>query len=102
MKLNQKGIQLVQALTKPLPTKEKSEVSVNKKRFEDYVSKLPHSIDHTQPTSHQVSSTMHPLTHYSSYDKFTNNQKDFLSAISLSDEPIHYKQAVKMKTMSPP
>ncbi|KAK1412293.1 hypothetical protein QVD17_33424 [Tagetes erecta] len=65
------------------------------KHLNDYEVRLPPSIDHEQSTSSQGSSTVHPLAHFISYDKFTNSHKAFLAAITSNDEPKHYKQAVK-------
>lgn len=63
------------------------------KRFNDFVVKLPPSIDHARPASHQASSTVHSLTNYISYDKFSDSHKAFLSAISSNEEPRSFKQA---------
>lgn len=63
------------------------------KRFDDIVVKLPSSIDHACPTSHQASSTVHSFTNYISYDKFSDSQKAFLAAISSNEEPRFFKQA---------
>nr|KAJ0186503.1 hypothetical protein LSAT_V11C900486210 [Lactuca sativa] len=63
--------------------------------FQDYVVQLPPSISHPQSTTDHVSSTVHPLTNYVSYDKFTTTHKSFLAAIVTHDEPKKFHQAVK-------
>ncbi|KAJ0845012.1 putative RNA-directed DNA polymerase [Helianthus annuus] len=68
---------------------------IQPRHLQDFDVQLPPSIDHTQPTSNQESSTVHPLAHYISYEKFTNMHKAFLSAITSRNEPKHYKQAVQ-------
>ncbi|KAJ0521136.1 putative RNA-directed DNA polymerase [Helianthus annuus] len=65
------------------------------KHLDDYEVRLPPSIDHEQSTSNQESSTVHPLAHFISYDKFTNNHKAFLAAITSNHEPKCFSQAVK-------
>ncbi|KAD6455029.1 hypothetical protein E3N88_09735 [Mikania micrantha] len=65
------------------------------KHLKDYEVRLPPSIDHEQSTSNQRSSTVHPLAHYISYDKFTNTHKAFLAAITSNSEPKSFKQAVQ-------
>ncbi|KAJ9538497.1 LOW QUALITY PROTEIN: hypothetical protein OSB04_031230 [Centaurea solstitialis] len=49
----------------------------------DYQVKFPPSIDHMQPAPSQESSTVHPLSHYVSYEHFSNTHKAFLSAIRI-------------------
>ena len=56
---------------------------------------LPPSIDHTLSGSNQDSSTVHPLTHYVSYEHFSNTHKAFLSAITNHDEPKYFHQAAQ-------
>lgn len=61
----------------------------------DYQVRLPPSIDHTQPVSSQASSTVHPLSHYVSFEQFSNTHKAFLYAINNHDEPKHFHQAAQ-------
>ncbi|KAI3680226.1 hypothetical protein L2E82_50551 [Cichorium intybus] len=56
-------------------------------RLKDYEVSMPPSVDHAHPSSDQGSSTVHPLAHYISYDKFSNGHKAFLTAITSHDEP---------------
>lgn len=63
------------------------------RHLNDYVVNLPPSRDHTQPPADQASSTVHPLAHYLSYDKFTESHKVFLAAINSHDEPKSFSQA---------
>nr|GFA09694.1 retrovirus-related Pol polyprotein from transposon TNT 1-94 [Tanacetum cinerariifolium] len=67
------------------------------KHSSDYEVKLPPSIDHTQPASNQESSTVHPLSHYVSYEHFSNTHKAFLSSINNHDEPKSFSQAAQNK-----
>ncbi|KAI3516445.1 hypothetical protein L1887_15360 [Cichorium endivia] len=62
----------------------------------DYNVKLPPSLntDTHSPSDHQPS-TVHPLTHFVSYDKFTNAHKAFLAAITSSNEPKNFSQAMQ-------
>ncbi|GKC24677.1 putative RNA-directed DNA polymerase, partial [Tanacetum coccineum] len=62
-------------------------------RFNDYVIKLPPSVDHSQLDSNQASSTVHPISHFVSYDKFSNSHKAFLMVINSNDKPSCFKQA---------
>jgi hypothetical protein len=64
-------------------------------RLDGFEVNLPPSLDHTQSSLHQDSSTVHPLAHFISYDNFTNTHKAFLTAITANNEPKHFKQAVK-------
>ncbi|MFS7948515.1 putative RNA-directed DNA polymerase [Helianthus anomalus] len=64
-------------------------------RLKEFEVKLPPSVDHAHPSSNQASSTVHPLAHYLSYDKFTDNHKAFLSAITRHDEPKNFQQAAQ-------
>lgn len=65
------------------------------KHLSDYQVKLPPSINHMQPTSNQESSTVHPLSHYVSFEHFSNTHKAFLSAINTHDEPKSFHQAAQ-------
>nr|GEW20916.1 hypothetical protein [Tanacetum cinerariifolium] len=65
------------------------------RHFNEYQVKLPPSIDHTQPTFDQESSTAHPLSHYVSYEHFSNTHKAFLSAINDHDEPKERKPSTQ-------
>ncbi|KAD4177991.1 hypothetical protein E3N88_26582 [Mikania micrantha] len=76
------------------PPKERRNKSLPK-HLADYEVKLPPSIDHGQSTSNQESSTVHPLAHFISYDKFTSNHKAFLAAITSNYEPKFFHQAVQ-------
>ncbi|GJS88300.1 putative RNA-directed DNA polymerase [Tanacetum coccineum] len=73
------------------PTRSKSRPA----RLDGFEVNLPPSLDHTQSSLHQGSSTVHPLAHFISYDNFTNTHKAFLTAITTNNEPKHFKQAVK-------
>jgi len=63
------------------------------KRLDDYVVNLPPSVDNSQPTANQATSTVHPLAHYISFDKFSESHKVFLAAINSHDEPKTFYQA---------
>ncbi|GKA67148.1 putative RNA-directed DNA polymerase [Tanacetum coccineum] len=65
------------------------------RHLSDYQVKLPPSIDHTQPASSQESSMVHPLSHYVSYENFSNTHKAFLSTINDHDEPKFFHQAAQ-------
>ncbi|KAK1440796.1 hypothetical protein QVD17_06628 [Tagetes erecta] len=70
-------------------------IKIRPKRLGDFVVDLPPSIDHALPTANQQPSTVHSLAHFISYNKFSNNHKAFLAAISSTDEPKTFKQAVQ-------
>ncbi|GJU07481.1 putative RNA-directed DNA polymerase [Tanacetum coccineum] len=70
-------------------------VRTQPKRLGDFVVDLPPFIDHTQPTYDQESSTVHPLSHYVSYEHFSNTHKAFLCAINDHDEPKFFHQAAQ-------
>ncbi|XP_076893891.1 uncharacterized protein LOC143546021 [Bidens hawaiensis] len=78
------------------PTRERRE-RVRSKRLDGYEVNLPPSIDHALPNSTQNSSTVHPIANYISYNKFSNNHKAFLTAISANDDPKTFHQAVQDK-----
>ncbi|KAK1435086.1 hypothetical protein QVD17_00846 [Tagetes erecta] len=65
------------------------------KKFNDFFVKLPPSVDHSHPTSNQVASTVHPISNFVSYDKFSDNHKAFLAAVNANDEPKCFKQAAQ-------
>ncbi|KAI3722512.1 hypothetical protein L2E82_33551 [Cichorium intybus] len=65
------------------------------KHLEDYIVKLPPSVNRLQPTSNQSSSTVHPIANYLSYNKFSDSHKRFLAAITSNDEPNCFKQAIQ-------
>lgn len=53
------------------------------------------SLDHAQPTLHSEPLTVHPLSHFVAYDKFSASHKAFLASITSRDEPIYFHQANK-------
>lgn len=57
----------------------------------DYVLDLPPSV--IQPDTSQANSTVHPISHFVSYDKFSHSHKAFLTAINSHDEPSCFEQA---------
>ncbi|XP_076916331.1 uncharacterized protein LOC143575998 [Bidens hawaiensis] len=63
------------------------------KYLDDFIVKLTPPVDHacTSPNS----STVHPLTNFVSYTKFSKSHKAFLAAIDSNDEPKHFHQAIK-------
>lgn len=63
------------------------------KHFDDYIVKLPPSVNHKRPASNQEASTVHPISNFVSYENFSNNHKAFLTAITSNDEPKSFKQA---------
>ncbi|KAI3743386.1 hypothetical protein L1987_61094 [Smallanthus sonchifolius] len=63
------------------------------RHLKDYQVKLPPSVDHAHPSSDQTSSTVHPLSNYVSYDKFSVAHKAFFAAITSHDEPKIFYQA---------
>lgn len=65
------------------------------KHLDSYVTELPTSIDHSLTTSNHGTSEVYPLSHYVSYDKFSNVHKAFLAAITSLDEPKYFHQAIK-------
>ncbi|KAL0422710.1 UNVERIFIED_CONTAM: Copia protein [Sesamum latifolium] len=65
------------------------------KHFEEYEIDLPPSIAQSQPAPHSGNSVVYPLSHYVSYDKFSQSQKAFLAAITSYDEPKSFFQAIK-------
>ncbi|KAJ0886228.1 hypothetical protein HanRHA438_Chr09g0376951 [Helianthus annuus] len=74
-------------------------VRTQPKRLGDFIVDLPPSIDHTLPASNQETSTntVHRIAHFISYEKFTNDHKAFLTAISSNDEPKYFNQAAHNK-----
>ncbi|GJZ72106.1 putative RNA-directed DNA polymerase [Tanacetum coccineum] len=65
------------------------------KHFADYEVMFPPSVDHAQTPPTQESSTVHPLSNFVSYKKFTTAHKAFLAAIDTNNEPKFFHQAVK-------
>ncbi|GJZ89953.1 putative RNA-directed DNA polymerase [Tanacetum coccineum] len=65
------------------------------KCLDDFIVKLPPSVDNTQTTPTQASSTVHPLSNCVSYEHFSNSHKVFLAAIDSIDEPKSFHQAIK-------
>ncbi|GJR84409.1 putative RNA-directed DNA polymerase [Tanacetum coccineum] len=57
-------------------------VRTQPKRLNDCIVNLPPSIDHALPSSNQQSSTVHPLSNFFSYEKFSDSHKAFLAAIT--------------------
>lgn len=64
--------------------------------LQEYEVDLPSSIDHTQPASDEVSSTVHPLSNFVTYDQFSPAHKCFLASIDAKDEPRTFSQAAKV------
>ncbi|KAI3808617.1 hypothetical protein L1987_24572 [Smallanthus sonchifolius] len=64
-------------------------------RLNDYLVKLPPLVDNSQPDSDQADSTVHPISHFVSYNKFSNSHKAFLTAIDSNDEPSCFEQATQ-------
>ncbi|OMO64840.1 Integrase, catalytic core [Corchorus capsularis] len=67
------------------------------KRFDGFDVQLPPSTVPAQPTLPSANSSVYPLSHYVSYDRFAHSHKAFLAAITSHDEPKHFSQAVKHK-----
>ncbi|KAK9062516.1 hypothetical protein SSX86_019703 [Deinandra increscens subsp. villosa] len=65
------------------------------RHLDDYVVKLPPSVDHPQPPSDQRTSTVHRLNHFVSYENFSDSHKAFMAAINSNDEPKYFSQAVQ-------
>lgn len=63
--------------------------------LQDFVVQLPSSIDHAQTTPSQVSSTIHSLENFVSYDKLCTAHKVFLMVIDSSDDPKYFHELVK-------
>ncbi|KAD5317239.1 hypothetical protein E3N88_17185 [Mikania micrantha] len=61
--------------------------------LKDYAVRLPPSIDHANPAPDQATSTVHPLSHYVSYDHFSANHKAFISAIDSHNELKSFREA---------
>nr|GEZ41365.1 integrase, catalytic core [Tanacetum cinerariifolium] len=61
----------------------------------EYVVNLPPSITNYQPGSNQANSTVHPISHFVSYDKFSHSHKAFLTTISSNHEPSCFEQATQ-------
>lgn len=72
----------------------KKRTRVQPKYLGDFNVNLPPSIDHARPTFDQVSSTVHSVANYLSYDKFSNSHKSFLAAITINDEPKTFSQSM--------
>ncbi|KAJ0550054.1 putative RNA-directed DNA polymerase [Helianthus annuus] len=64
-------------------------------RLNDYVVDIPPSLNGSQPDSSQAHSTVHPLSQFVTYDKFSPSHKAFLTAIDSIDEPSCFAQASK-------
>ncbi|KAJ9540013.1 hypothetical protein OSB04_026519 [Centaurea solstitialis] len=65
------------------------------KLFDSYETELPPSLDHPPPTSNSSTSTVHPISQFVSYDRFSRSHKIYLAAITSHDEPKYFHQAVK-------
>ncbi|KAM0021620.1 putative RNA-directed DNA polymerase [Helianthus debilis subsp. tardiflorus] len=65
--------------------------------LKQYDVKLPPSLDveHSHPGSEKNPSTVHSLSHFVSYDNFSNSHKAFLSAITSNNEPKFFGQAIR-------
>ncbi|GJV97878.1 hypothetical protein Tco_1549455 [Tanacetum coccineum] len=63
----------------------------------DYHVKLPPSVDHAKPASSEASSTVHPLSNFVSYEKFSGSHKAFLAAITSGNEPKNFNQVARDK-----
>nr|GEW41573.1 putative reverse transcriptase, RNA-dependent DNA polymerase, Gag-polypeptide of LTR copia-type [Tanacetum cinerariifolium] len=61
----------------------------------EYVVNLPPSVTNSQPGSNQANSTVHPISHFVSYDKFSHSYKAFLTTISSNHEPSCFEQATQ-------
>ncbi|GJZ70383.1 hypothetical protein Tco_0633933 [Tanacetum coccineum] len=59
------------------------------------VEELPPSIDHAKPASSEASSTVHHLSNFVSYEKFSGSHKAFLAAITFGNEPKNFNQAAR-------
>lgn len=64
-------------------------------RLGDYDINLPPSVDHAKPAPTQGSSTVHPISNFVSYNKFSKTHKAFLAAIDSIDVPRNFDQAVQ-------
>ncbi|GJW70558.1 hypothetical protein Tco_0127475 [Tanacetum coccineum] len=81
-----------EAQAKTRPTQTRTQPS----RFKDFIIQVPPSVKHPSSTSNQVTSTVrYPISNFVSYDKFSNNHKAFLAAITNTDEPKCFKQAAQ-------
>lgn len=65
------------------------------KHLKEYEVDLPRSVDHSRPMPDSESSTVHPLSHFVSYKRFSHHHKCYLAAITSSDEPKNFWQAIK-------
>ncbi|KAI3785071.1 hypothetical protein L1987_44183 [Smallanthus sonchifolius] len=77
------------------PSVRETRSKTHPKRLNDYMVKLLPSVDHSQPTTNQGTSTVHPLAQYVSYDKFSKSHKAFIAAINSHGEPKCFNQAVQ-------
>ncbi|KAI3507425.1 hypothetical protein L1887_22411 [Cichorium endivia] len=64
-------------------------------RLKDFEVTLPPSIDHAKPVPDRTSSTVHPLSNYVSYNKFSASHQVFLAAITSVNEPKSFKEAMQ-------
>lgn len=95
--------EVIDETMEPVTTADNTQVKVHRttrvrsqpKHLQDYVVKLPPSIDHADSSPNQASSTVQPFSHYLSNDKFSANHRAFLSAIDAHDEPKSFQQAVQ-------
>ena len=78
----------------PEPTRVKRNRS-QPAHLSDYHVELPSSVDHANPAPSKESSTVHPLSNFVSYEKFSESHKAFLAAITSSDEPRNFNQAIQ-------
>nr|GEW59919.1 putative reverse transcriptase, RNA-dependent DNA polymerase, Gag-polypeptide of LTR copia-type [Tanacetum cinerariifolium] len=61
----------------------------------EYVVNLPPSVTNSQPGSNQANSTVHPISPFVSYDKFSHSHKAFLTTINFNHEPSCFEQATQ-------
>ncbi|KAJ9544451.1 hypothetical protein OSB04_024158 [Centaurea solstitialis] len=70
-------------------------VKLPSSRLQDYEVTLPPSVDHAKPVPDRTSSTVHPLSDYVSYNKFSASHKAFLAAITSVNEPKSFEEAMQ-------
>ncbi|OMO51399.1 Reverse transcriptase, RNA-dependent DNA polymerase [Corchorus capsularis] len=70
-------------------------ISTQPKHFRQFEIDLPPTITHMQQPSSSTISTVYPLSHFVSYQRFSHSHQVFLVAITAHDEPKTFRQAVK-------
>nr|GEV27844.1 retrovirus-related Pol polyprotein from transposon TNT 1-94 [Tanacetum cinerariifolium] len=83
------------AISHKEPEPRSKRVRTQPAHLSEYVMNIPLSVTNSQLGSNQANSTIHPISHFVSYDKFSHSHKAFLTTISSNHEPSCFEQATQ-------